>query len=41
MKGTVPVIYAGKTTAVAFLYVHTFRLKTEKNYRHRRNYESR
>ena len=29
IKGTVSVIYAGQTTAVAFLYVHTFRLKTE------------
>ena len=48
IKGTVSVIYAGQTTAVAFLYVHTLRLKTEKNKKQkqnkttrRHNYESR
>lgn len=48
IKGTVSVIYAGQTTAVAFLYVHTLRLKTEKSKKQkqtkqtrRHNYESR
>ena len=37
IKGTVSVIYAGQTTAVAFLYVHTLRLKTEKNKKQKQN----
>ena len=37
IKGTVSVIYAGQTTAVAFLYVHTLRLKTEKQNKTKQN----